>query len=406
MKTPTLENTDRFFVVFCIMGVFAILSSTMSKSPVLNPFATILGTPPDLLGIVASASTIPGILISLPAASLSDIIGRRKVLLFSAFIFASAPFLYLFVGTWWQLALVRFYHGFATAIFVPVTEATIAELFPTKRGERISILNSATGLGRTVAPILGGVILTAGATILVPTNYNYNGLYLAVAVAGVTAFLLAFFLLTERRKSSSKETVVKTELGRMFHGWGKIAGDRNALLVGFVQASQYYVFGAIEFFIVGYMAEAAKLDALFSGIFLSAEVATLIVARPFLGRISDKRGRRNPILLGSGIGILLTLMIPFTTQFSVLLVISIVYGLGFAMVISSTSPLMSELAPKGLVGASMGFLSTLMDVGQTLGPLISGAVLAIFSHSYIALFASLSILLLASTLIFSLSARA
>jgi MFS family permease len=62
-----------------------------------------------LLGIVASASTIPGILISLPAASLSDIFGRRKILLFSAFVFASAPFLYLGVTSWWMLALVRFY---------------------------------------------------------------------------------------------------------------------------------------------------------------------------------------------------------------------------------------------------------------------------------------------------------
>ncbi len=100
---------NAFFVILCIMGLFAILSSTMSKNPVLKPFATSLDTPEDLLGIVASASTIPGILISLPAASLSDIFGRRKILLFSAFVFASAPFLYLGVTSWWMLALVRFY---------------------------------------------------------------------------------------------------------------------------------------------------------------------------------------------------------------------------------------------------------------------------------------------------------
>jgi MFS family permease len=228
---------------------------------------------------------------------------------------------------------------------------------------------------------------------------------LAVAVAGVTAFLLVFFLLTEKTKTAFKAVVANHELEKMFQGWGKIARDRNALLVGFVQASQYYVFGAIEFFIVGYMAEVANLNALFSGTFLSAEVATLIVARPFLGRLSDKRGRRTPILLGSGIGVLLTFAIPFTTQFPLLLLISLGYGLGFAMVISSTSPLMSELAPQGLVGASMGFLSTLMDIGQTLGPLVSGAVLAIFSHSYTALFASFSLLLLVSALVFSLSKR-
>ena len=95
----------RYFLILCFMGSFAILSSTMSKSPVLNPFAKSLDTPNDLLGLVAAASTIPGILISLPAASLSDLVGRRKVLLLAAFVFASAPFLYLFglLGGSWHL---------------------------------------------------------------------------------------------------------------------------------------------------------------------------------------------------------------------------------------------------------------------------------------------------------------
>src|SRR3989304_6855151 len=196
MQVRKRDANEGYFIMLCTMGAFAILSSTMSKSPVLNPFAKSLGTPSDLFGVVAAASTIPGIIMSFAASSLSDIIGRRKVLLFSAFVFASAPFLYLFVATWWQLALVRFYHGFATAVFVPVTEATVAERVPLKRGERISILNSATGIGRTIAPILGGTILTAGGTIIISANYAYQSLYLAVAVAGVTACILAFLLLS------------------------------------------------------------------------------------------------------------------------------------------------------------------------------------------------------------------
>lgn len=399
----TAKTDSSYFLILCVMGAFAILSSTMSKSPVLNPFATSIGTPTDLLGFVAAASTIPGILISLPAASLSDIMGRRKVLLFSALIFASAPFLYLLVSTWWQLALVRFYHGFATAIFVPVTEATVAERFPMKRGERISILNSATGIGRTLAPILGGTILTAGGTILIAANYAYQSLYLAVAIAGVTAFILAFLLLAEKKKTPAQATGAKNVAKKMFQGWREIARNRSAVLVSFVQAGQYYVYGAVEFFIVGYLIESAKLDAFYAGAFLSVQVATVIVARPLLGRISDKKGRRTPIILGSVVSALLMLVVPFTTEFPLLLLISVAYGLGFAMVISSTSPLMSELAPLSLVGASMGFLCTMMDVGQTLGPFISGVVLASFSHQYFALFASLSLVLLASTAAFLFS---
>jgi len=129
------KNSEKtVFLTLCIMGFFAILSSTMSKNPVLKPFALSLGTPTNWTGFVASASTIPGILVSLPAASLSDVYGRKKFLLISGIVFASAPFLYLLITVWWQLILVRFYHGFATAIFVPVAEAALAEAFPTKRG--------------------------------------------------------------------------------------------------------------------------------------------------------------------------------------------------------------------------------------------------------------------------------
>jgi len=377
----------------------------MSKSPVLNPFAKSLGTPSDLLGLVAAASTIPGIIISLPAASLSDIIGRRKLLLFSAFVFASAPFMYLFVTTWWQLALVRFYHGFATAVFVPVTEATVAERFPTKRGERISILNSATGIGRMAAPTLGGAILALFTTNNVISHQGFITLYLAVGIAGVTALILAFLLLHEELKPLSELTGTRKVTARIFLGWREVIRVREALVVSFIQASQYYVYGTVEFFIVGYMIDVAKLDVLYSGIFLTIEAATIILSRPSLGRLSDKKGRRIPVIVGSLIVSLLLIAVPFTVQFPLLLLVAIGYGFGFAMVISSTSPLMSELAPPGFVGSSMGFLATTMDIGQTLGPIISAIILAT-TLKYFGLFTSLSILILLSGAIFFFSKTA
>ncbi|MGD0978927.1 MAG: MFS transporter [Candidatus Bathyarchaeia archaeon] len=121
---------------------------------------------------------IPGIFVSVSAASLSDTFGRKRFLLLSGLIFASALFLYLLISDWRQLILVRFYHGFATATFVLVAEASIAELFPTKRGERISLFTSATYMGRMIAPTLGGYILFA-------TNEGLHQVYLAVAVAAV-----------------------------------------------------------------------------------------------------------------------------------------------------------------------------------------------------------------------------
>ena len=84
-------SRNSFFAVLCVMGSFAILSSTMSKNPTLPLFADSLGVPNYLMGFVAAASTVPGILISLPAGSLSDVFGRKRMLIISASIFASSP---------------------------------------------------------------------------------------------------------------------------------------------------------------------------------------------------------------------------------------------------------------------------------------------------------------------------
>jgi len=396
MVTEVKSARDSVFWTLCIMGLFAISSSTMSKNPVLKPFASNLGTPEGWIGLVASASTIPGILASLPVASLSDIFGRKKFLLIAGFVFASAPFLYLLITVWWQLILVRFYHGFATAIFVPVAEASIAELFPAKRGERISLFSSATYVGRLIAPTLGGYVLFV-------TSDNFQVLYLAVAVAGVTALITGSPFLVERKQDKmaqqkKAEKVVRKLLGE----WKTIIRNRGVLVVSFVQASLYYVYGSVEFFLAGYLPEVAKLNKFLTGIIITSIIGVAIFARPYMGRVSDKIGRRIPIILGCIVSSLPLLAVPFVADFWILLLLVMVYGFGFAAAISSTTALVSELLPQELVGASMGFIDTIMDVGQTIGPIISGLIYAT-GLQYAGLFPSLTFVLLFSCIIFILS---
>ncbi|MDI6905570.1 MAG: MFS transporter [Candidatus Bathyarchaeia archaeon] len=396
MASHTKNAKDSIFWMLCIMGLFAILSSTMSKSPVLKPFSLSLGTPTDLTGFVAAASTIPGILVSLPAASLSDIYGRKKFLLIAGFVFASAPFLYLLITVWWQLIPVRFYHGFATAIFVPVAEASIAELCPTKRGERISLFSSMTNVGRLIAPILGGYVLLI-------TSDNFRMLYSAVAVAGVTALITALPFVAEKKQPIiTQQGNAKEIVKRMFCGWKAVAKSRGVLVVSFVQACQYYAYGAAEFYLAGYLPEIVHLNKFLTGVIITSIIGVAIFAKPYMGRVSDKIGRRIPIVLGCIVSALPLLAIPFVTDFWILLLLVVVYGFGFTTVTASTPALMSELVPKELIGTSMGFLGTIMDVGQTLGPIISGLILAT-NLQYYGVFPSLTFVLLFSCIIFVLS---
>jgi len=393
LRSKNARNT--VFLTLCMMGFFAILSSTMSKSPVLKIFSLHLETPADWVGVVAAASTIPGILVSLPAASLSDVFGRRKFLLIAGFVFASAPFLYLLIAVWWQLILVRFYHGFATAIFVPVAEASIAELFPTKRGERISLFSSATYVGRVIAPTLGGFILYT-------TINNFHVLYTAVGVAGVTALIMALPFLFRKEQSNDQTETTEKSVKNLFRGWKTIVKNSSVLLVSFVQACQYYAYGTVEFFLAGYLPEVVGLNGFLTGVLITSIIGVAIFARPYMGRVSDRVGRRVPIVLGSIVSGLPLLAVPFVTNFWVLLLLVVVYGFGFATVAASTPAAISELVPKELIGTSMGFLDTIMDVGQTLGPIISGLFLKTILQ-YQGVFLSIAVVLMFSGGVFALS---
>ncbi|MBU0910732.1 MAG: MFS transporter, partial [Proteobacteria bacterium] len=117
IKTGNTRNYSPFLVL-CTTGLLAIFSSTISKSPVLPLFASHLGADPSGVGIIAGISAFAGVVCSVPAGILADRFGKKRLIMVAAIIFASAPFGYLLVTTVWQLALVRFYHGFATAIFV------------------------------------------------------------------------------------------------------------------------------------------------------------------------------------------------------------------------------------------------------------------------------------------------
>ena len=70
----------------------------------------------------------------------------------------------------------------------------------------------------------------------------------------------------------------------MLRGWIQVATNKATLVVTFVQAIQYYVYGVVEFYLVQYMLEVAKLNAFEVGIVMGVQIVSLIVSRPIMGR--------------------------------------------------------------------------------------------------------------------------
>jgi MFS family permease len=151
-------------------------------------FSQALGADDAVIGLVAAVSPFAGILFSFPVGLLSDHFERRHLLVASGAVFLCAPLLYLLINDPLWLIPVRFFHGIATAILGPVISAVIAERFPDTKGEILGQYSSATLVGRSLAPLAGGFIISYFAMYqgLLP----YRMVYIAAALTAVPVCIL------------------------------------------------------------------------------------------------------------------------------------------------------------------------------------------------------------------------
>ena len=362
-----------FIVGLC--GALAIFSSTISKSPILPIFAAQLGATNAQIGIIASMSTIPGILISYIAGYLADRYGYKKILICSLLIFSSAPFIYLLVYSPAQLGAVRFYHGFATAAFGPVAMATIAAFSGKNTGQNLSIYSSATMVGRALAPTVGGNAFHMG---------GHSSVYLIAGVAGTLALLSALWFFRKPGEEDKNAAAAKLNKDKdnisFMQKLISLLRYKPLLFVGILNACIYFAYGAFEMLFPLYARQLDMSPGLI-GTLLSVQLVGVIVLKPFFGRASDKFGRLPMMITGLLICSLSFFTLVFTGSAYVLAPIIVLYGLGFALTTAATNGLAADVATVGALGASLGLMSTLMDVGQTIGPPIIGGLGDAFSFS-------------------------
>lgn len=377
------------FLLLCITGGLAIFSSTMAKNPALPLFIRSLGVPVSTVGFIAAASTVVGIAVSLPAGMLSDIIGRRRVLLAAAFVFATAPFLYLFITAPWQLVAVRIYHGLATAILGPVALAAVADTFQTGRGERMGWYSSATMIGRFLAPFVGGILIFGD---------NFRWVYLVDALAGVLALVVAVRLPNVSSASGSVREAFKRQRGKYGQEMAFVFRHGGILATSGIEAVQYFAFGCLETFLPIYLNEKLGYPAWKIGLLFTAQVLAATLTKPIMGRFSDRYGRIPLIVSGLVMGGVCTSLMVVSSNYFVILALIVLFGLGLATVTASTAALVADLSRAEGRGGAMGILSSIMDIGQSAGPMVAGVLIGAFS--YRTAFGAVGIFLVLTSLVF------
>jgi MFS family permease len=376
------------FVAVVFASLLSRLGYQMARSPVLPRFAEDLGATPELLGVIVAASTITGVFFKLPAGALSDMLGRKRMMVLGALFFAFPPFFYPFVDDPWSLLWLRFVHGFATAIFAPVASAYVAGIATEGRGARLGWFASAMDIGGAGGPMLGGFVLYFTA--------SYEITYLTAGALGVLT-LVVVLLLPDIEPARTREIKTLGERVSEFRrGIWEVISVPPILIASGIEAVMYFGYAAFLGFLPIYARQAGLNDAEIA-LVLGAQLVAAMAVKPVAGRLSDRLGRKPVIVAGLLFCVAALPLIFRSESFAAFALMSAVLGIGVGAVTPVTNALIADLASAKRLGAAMGVFGTVFDFGEAMGPIVAGFLIG--SLGYAATFDILAAATLAATVI-------
>jgi MFS transporter, DHA1 family, multidrug resistance protein len=356
-------------VRLCAAGFVAYCSYSICRAPLLPLFARELGAGPSLIGLVMGASTLTGVFLKLPAGALSDLFGRRRLLVAGALVFAMLPFSYLAVSTLAWLVVLRFLHGSATAIFGPVASASLSDIAPaSRRGAWLSTYSTAQGSGQAIGPILAGYLIAAG---------RFD---LAFAASGLIGLGVPLIVGTWRAVPAGSSS--RPSWDAFQRGVAAVVSDRRVLFTSAAHAAQFVLNGMLNAFLPLYGREVLNLSASELGWLFGMQTVTTLLVRPGIGVLSDRVGRRAVIVTGLTICSLAVFALSLTTSLAVVVVVILTYAAGVAITTAATSAYITDITSRARYGAAHGVFGTIYDVGDALGPIAAGALVAGMGYAH------------------------
>jgi MFS family permease len=360
----------REFARLCAASFAAYLSYAICRTPLLPLFAQQLGAGPSMIGVVVAASTLTGVLVKLPSGALSDVLGRKPLLLAGAFVFALLPFAYLAVTTIAGLILLRFVHGNATAIFGPVASATVSDLAPlNRRGAWLGAYATAQGAGQAVAPLLAGYLLAAG---------RFDVAFIVAGLIGLTVPAILAFAASSRTPSPLAPG------GRwpaFREGVRDVVGHRLVLVTSAAHAAQFVLSGALNAFLPLYARDVVGLTTAQIGWLFAAQTITTLAVRPVVGRLSDSVARTTVIVCGLTLCSVTLWTLSLVGHGWMLAACLVVYAAGVATTSAATSAYITDITRRARYGAAHGVFGTIYDVGDAFGPIGAGLVVAALGYA-------------------------
>ncbi|MBX0322018.1 MFS transporter [Halomicroarcula sp. F13] len=355
---------SRTVVLAVIVSTFFVGFGGGVVFPILPNLGAILGISPFLVGLILSANRFTRIVANAPAGSLIDRVGTRTPFVVGLFVEGIATLGYVVAidaplpEAWFLLARVLWGIGsalvFATAytIAADVSEAD-------SRGANMGVVRGGITLGFPVGLVLGGVVSEA---------YSVETAFVVAAAFALLASAVAYRLVPETHVDGTERGVSPLDVDT----------SKPALTVGFVNFGLYFAYLGALFATLVLVVEARNLTTLgygpqgLSGILMAVTVVAAAGLMLGGGTLSDREGRRVPVLLGflvvSFAGFLLLAVADTLPTFvgACLLV-----GAGQGGASGPLVALLADLTPSERMGRATATNNVLGDFGGALGPMVS-----------------------------------
>jgi MFS family permease len=332
-----------------LMGVMGV----SLLSPVLPELRSVFDVTDAQVGLLITVYTLPGALIAPFAGLAADRFGRRRVLVPLLVTFGAAGAGIAFVTDFRYVLALRFLQGVGASALITLAVTIIGDAFEgAQRDALIGLNGSATSAGAAVYPLVGGA--------LAAIRWNIPFLFFGVGI-----FVGVFALFVLEPTPSSDPDSVSTYLGRL----GAVARLPSALAIFVALFAAFFVFyGAVLTALPLLLSDQFGLSSSEIGPLLSAvAVASALVSSQY-GRVSQWRAPEELVALGFvayGVSLLGVWLAPTPLAVGVAL---LAFGVGFGVLIPSIDTTVVTLVSDDLRAGMMGLRTSVLRVGQTVGP--------------------------------------
>ena len=170
------------------------------------------------------------------------------------------------------------------------------------------------------------------------------------------------------------------------------------------QAAQFVLNGTLNAFLPLFAQDELGLSSAQLGWLFGLQTMTTLVTRPMMGMISDRVGRSGVIVTGLTLSSAAVLLVSLATSVSTLLTAVLLYAVGVAVTTAATSAFITDLSRRARYGAAHGVFGTIYDVGDALGPIVAGLLVA--TVGYVLMFQLMAGAALAMAIAFAVFSRA